>query len=183
MSLSMLTQRGLGPSGSFITGGLATLVGAPWAVASLALPTLFITTHPRGNVNALSVFVALLLITSYGAYMLYDIAGFRGGRGVQSDAFMTEASEAVVALIEDDGGPEWPVAFSLVGLAVASILVALESDVLVSAVVPTMHALGISEFFVGLIVIPIVGHVAEHLSAVQLAVKNEMDLSFVIASG
>jgi len=37
MSLSMLTQRGLGPSGSFITGGLATLVGAPWAVASLAL--------------------------------------------------------------------------------------------------------------------------------------------------
>jgi len=37
MSLQMLTQRGLGPSGSFLTGGLATLVGAPWAVASLAL--------------------------------------------------------------------------------------------------------------------------------------------------
>jgi hypothetical protein len=37
MGLQMLTQRGLGPSGSFITGGLATLVGAPLAVGSLAL--------------------------------------------------------------------------------------------------------------------------------------------------
>jgi MFS family permease len=37
MALQMLTQRGLGPSGNFITGSLATVVGAPWAVASLAL--------------------------------------------------------------------------------------------------------------------------------------------------
>jgi hypothetical protein len=36
MGLQLLTQRGLGPSGSFVTGGLATLVGAPWAVATLA---------------------------------------------------------------------------------------------------------------------------------------------------
>ena len=43
--------------------------------------------------------------------------------------------------------------------------------------------LGISIFFVGLVIIPIVGNVAEHFAAVQFAGRNKMDLSFAIASG
>lgn len=154
------------------------------AVASLALPSLFAATSPRGNVQALSVFVACLLIVTYGAYMLYDIAGFRGGKShSQSDTFMGETARAVEELVEGDEGPEWSVRLSAVWLAVATLLVALEGDVLVGAVRPMTQSMGISEFFVGLIVIPIVGNVAEHFSAVQLAGRNKMDLSFAIASG
>jgi Ca2+:H+ antiporter len=154
------------------------------AVASLALPSLFAATSPRGNAQALSVFVACLLIVTYAAYMLYDIAGFRGGKHRSTDStFMGETGKAVEELVEGDEGPEWSVRRSMIWLGVATVLVALEGDVLVGAVRPMTQSMGISEFFVGLIVIPIVGNVAEHFSAVQLAGRNKMDLSFAIASG
>lgn len=154
------------------------------AVASLALPSLFAATSPQGNAQALSVFVACLLIVTYVGYMVYDIGGFRGGRGQStSDTFIGESARAVEELIEGEDGPEWSVRLSVVWLGVATVLVALEGDVLVGAVRPVTHAMGISEIFVGLIVIPIVGNVAEHFSAVQLAGRNKTDLSFAIASG
>jgi Ca2+:H+ antiporter len=154
------------------------------AVASLTLPSLFAATSPGGNTQALSVFVACLLIVTYAGYMVYDIGGFRGGwHRSNSDTFIGETSKAVEELVEADDGPEWSVKLSLAWLGVATLLVALEGDVLVGSVRPVTHSMGISEFFVGLIVIPIVGNVAEHSSAVQLAGRDKMDLSFAIASG
>jgi Ca2+:H+ antiporter len=154
------------------------------AVASLALPSLFDAVTPRGNTQGLSVFVACLLIVIYGGYLVYDIGGFRGGRGTNaSDTALAESGEAVEELVEAEEGPEWSVRLSLFWLGASTLLVALEGDVLVGAVRPVTQDMGISEFFVGLIVIPIVGNVAEHFSAVQLAGRNKMDLSFAIASG
>jgi len=46
-----------------------------------------------------------------------------------------------------------------------------------------VESLGITEFFLGVIIIPLVGNVAEHLVAVQAAWKNEMDLSLAISVG
>lgn len=154
------------------------------AVASLALPSLFIVTAPRGNIEALSVFVACLLMITYVAYMLYDIGGWRGGtRPMKSDAFMTETEEAVQELVKDEGGPEWSWKRCVCLLAAATIGVTLVADVLVSSVRPVTTTLGISQFFVGAVIVPIVGNVAEHFAAVQLAGKNKMDLSFAVASG
>lgn len=154
------------------------------AVASLALPSLFAATAPKHDVESLSVFVACLLIVSYAAYMLYDIAGLRGGsRASEVDGFLSETEEAVQALVEDDGGPEWSWRQSVFWLAAATVLVALEGDVLVATVRPVTQTLGMSEFFVGLVIIPIVGNVAEHFSAVTLAGKDKMDLSFAVAAG
>lgn len=154
------------------------------AVASLALPSLFAATSPRSNVQALSVFVACLLIMSYGAYMLYDIGGFRGGTSDgKSDGFLTVSEEAYEALVADGAGPDWSPRVSIFWLAVSSLLVALEGDILVTAVRPVTATIGVSELFLGLVIIPIVGNVAEHFSAVVLAGKNKMDLSFAVASG
>ncbi len=154
------------------------------AIASLALPSLFAATAPRGNIDALSVFVACLLITTYLAYMVYDIAGFRGGsQPVPSDAFLSEREEAVEELVESEGGPEWPWRTSVFWLGFATIAVALVGNVLVDAVRPVEKSLSISELFVGVVIVPIVGNVAEHYAAVQLAAKNKMDLSFAVASG
>jgi Ca2+:H+ antiporter len=153
------------------------------AVASLALPTLFTATHPRGNVEALSVFVAILLMLTYAAYMLYQFAGFRGGpRNQEVDTFMAEEEEIVEELIEEEG-PEWSARLSLFWLAVATVGVVFVGDVLVATVEPVTVTLGISQFFVGVVIVPIVGNVAEHLAAVTLAGKNKADLSFAVASG
>jgi len=154
------------------------------AVASLALPTLFTARAPRDNEQALSVFVACLLIVTYLAYLLYEIGGFRGGRETgQSDAFMTETEAAVTELVQEDHGPSWSWQASSVALALATLLVALEGQVLVDSVVPVTTSLHMSQLFVGLILIPILGNVPEHFSAVQLAGRNKMDLSFAIAAG
>ena len=75
----------------------------------------------------------------------------------------------------------WPLRVALVILVLSTVGVAYMSEVLVGAVDPVVKALGISEFFIGIIFIPIIGNVAEHLVAVQVAVKNKMTLSVEIA--
>ena len=57
------------------------------------------------------------------------------------------------------------------------------SEILVGTVEPVTESLGLSEFFLGIILIPIVGNVAEHLVAVEVAIKNQMELSLEIALG
>lgn len=154
------------------------------AVASLALPTLFVATAPRGNIEGLSIFVAILLVVTYVAYILYGIFGVRGGTGRRpDDTFIEEEGEVVEEIIASEGGPEWSIRLSVFWLAAATIAVALVGDVLVASVRPVTHLLGISEFFVGVVIVPLVGNVAESLSAVQLAIRNKIDLSFAVASG
>ena len=57
----------------------------------------------------------------------------------------------------------------------------ISSELLIQTVEPVMAGLGISEFFIGIIFIPLIGNVAEHLVAVQVAARNQMDLSVEIA--
>jgi Ca2+:H+ antiporter len=75
----------------------------------------------------------------------------------------------------------WSLRMGIAVLAVSTVGVAFLSEVFVGAVEPVVSTLGISEFFIGLIFIPIIGNVAEHLVAVQVALKNKMTLSVEIA--
>ncbi len=75
----------------------------------------------------------------------------------------------------------WSVRKSLLVLGVSTVGVAWMSEVLVHSVEPVVLQLGISEFFLGVVLIPIVGNVAEHLVAVKVAMQNQMDLSVEIA--
>jgi len=68
-------------------------------------------------------------------------------------------------------------------LVVATVFIAWSSEALVGAVEPVLASLGWTEFFIGIVVIPIVGNVAEHLTAVQAAAKNQMDMSMEISIG
>jgi Ca2+:H+ antiporter len=80
-------------------------------------------------------------------------------------------------------GPHWSVgrAIGIMILAVAGL--ALMSEFLVSSLDVVTESFGLSEFFVGIILVPLIGNVAEHLVAVQVAIKDEMDLSLSIALG
>jgi Ca2+:H+ antiporter len=70
---------------------------------------------------------------------------------------------------------------ALIVLSISTVGVAYLSELLVGAVEPVVTSLGVSEFFLGIILIPIVGNVAEHLVAVKVAIQNKMDLSVEIA--
>jgi Ca2+:H+ antiporter len=71
----------------------------------------------------------------------------------------------------------------LLTLLVAALLVAWMSELLVGAVQETSHLLGLTEIFVGVIVVAVVGNAAEHWSAIRVAMQNHMDLSLNIAIG
>ncbi len=77
----------------------------------------------------------------------------------------------------------WTRAQAMIVLGFSTALIALESEFLVSGIEHVTEALGWSEFFIGIIIIPIIGNAAEHFTAVTVALKDKMDLSFEIAIG
>ena len=80
-------------------------------------------------------------------------------------------------------GVEWGGRQSTIILSVATALIALMSEVLVAAVEDASRAVGLTQIFVGVIVVAIVGNAAEHSTAVLVALKDKMDLSVGIALG
>jgi Ca2+:H+ antiporter len=72
---------------------------------------------------------------------------------------------------------------ALAVLFAATVGTGILAEVLVGTVEQVSHSLGLSEFFVGIIIVPLVGNVAEHLSAVQLAGKGKVDIAMAISAG
>jgi Ca2+:H+ antiporter len=140
------------------------------AVIALLIPSIFGLRLPTEIREAaaewLSLGVAVVMIVVYVLSVSYSfLVGVRG----------TLADEHAVAT--------WSVRRAVLVLLLATVFVAWLSEILVSAVRPVVETLGITEFFLGVIIIPLVGNVAEHLVAVQAAWKNEMDLSLAISVG
>ncbi|MBK8051491.1 MAG: calcium/proton exchanger [Anaerolineales bacterium] len=80
-------------------------------------------------------------------------------------------------------GPHWSTSRALIIMVAAVAGLAVMSEFLVGTLDAVSESLGLTEFFVGIILVPIIGNVAEHLVAVQVARKNQMDLSLSIALG
>ena len=68
-------------------------------------------------------------------------------------------------------------------LLVATIGTAVNSELLVGAIEPVTHQIGLSPVFIGIVIIPIVGNATEHSSAVYIALRDRIDLSMAIAAG
>jgi Ca2+:H+ antiporter len=144
------------------------------AVLGLAIPSLF-TQSANGSfrdvdVEILSLGVAAMMIV---LYVLAIVQSLREGPGPLS----RPSAETVV---HETG---WSVRTAAVVLGVATLGVIWMSEILVHAVEPVIRQVGVSEFFLGVILVPIVGNVAEHLVAVRVAMKNHMTLSVEIAVG
>jgi Ca2+:H+ antiporter len=140
------------------------------AVMALLIPSLFshyIGAETSLRVESLSIGVAVIMLIIYGLALLYSLRADR-----QPSVKNHPGDELHL--------PAWSVRKSLILLALATLGVVVASELLVGAVEPVVVSLGISEFFVGIILIPIVGNVAEHLVAVKVAMQNKMDLSVEI---
>ena len=142
------------------------------AVTGLCLPAVFTYSIPDTLVSSqyesLSVIVGAIMLVMYVVGMVYS---FR----TQKDLYGVEHAEDV----ETEHG----LAFNIAMLAVATVLIAVMSEMLVDSIEPMTAAIGLPEMFVGLILIPIVGNAAEHSTAVIMALKNKMDISIEIAVG
>jgi Ca2+:H+ antiporter len=142
------------------------------AVVALVLPALFHALHPEQAARLtelrMSEAVAVILLVTYGFSLLFTLKTHRRLLGPQVDT--TEASS-------------WGVGKAILILALATVGVAVESELLVHAVTEAGETLGLTEVFLGLIIIPIIGNAAEHATAVVVAGKGKMDLALQIALG
>jgi Ca2+:H+ antiporter len=144
------------------------------AVFGLVVPALFHGLHPdpqRVATVRMSHYVAPLLIAGYAAWLVFSL-------WTHSSAFTPEIGAAPVTV-----APKWSSKKALAVLLLAAIAIGVVAETLVSATEEAVKVLGLSEFFVGLILIPIIGNAAENSSAIIMAVRNRMDLALNIAIG
>lgn len=150
------------------------------ASMGMLVPALFdhlVDHSKRGVLNLehkLSVAVCLMLLAMYGLHLLFTLV-------THKDLYNPTNEDCN---LEDDPQVEaWGVRKSALILVVATVFVAILSEVLVSAVESAGQALGLSEIFMGVIVVAIIGNAAEHSTAILMARKNQMDLAVGIALG
>lgn len=147
------------------------------AIIGLAVPSFFshaIDEVNHAGVEYLSIGVAVVMII---VYVLSIIFTFQSKTQTSADVVEVHGAQ------HEHHEPSWSVRTSVIVLVAATVGIAYLSELLVGAVEPVVHQLGISEFFLGIILIPIVGNVAEHVVAIQMAVKNKMELSLAISLG
>lgn len=154
------------------------------AVVALVIPSLLsgsIGPESSVKVETLSLGVAAVMILLYVLGMLYS---FKAANGPLTAPLPEGAATAEQNPLPAHPLPagHWSVRTALIVLALATVGVAYLSELLVGAVEPVVESLGVSEFFLGVILIPIVGNVAEHLVAVKVASENQMDLSVEIVN-
>jgi Ca2+:H+ antiporter len=131
----------------------------------------------EGTVEHLSIAVALVLIASYVAGLFFSLKTHR-------DLFNpVGATEDEPDPIKHGDAEPWTIRRSVTMLAIAGFAVGLMSEILVGSITEASESVGLSEFFIGVIVVAIVGNAAEHWVAVLVAWKDKMDLAVNIAIG
>jgi Ca2+:H+ antiporter len=142
------------------------------AAIGLFVPAVFRASsgQSEGSVVEDSTLVAILLIAGYVLSLVYQFTNPARTLGGHEKR---DAHE----------GPAWSGRTAATVLVGAAILLAVLSEILVGAIEPVVQTLGLTEFFVGVILLPIIGNLAEQLVAVQLAWKNRMEFSMAVSYG
>ncbi|MEQ8155917.1 MAG: calcium/proton exchanger [Clostridiaceae bacterium] len=143
------------------------------AVIALSIPAMFTNSIDANLVStryeSFSVGIAVLLNLIYILGLVFSFY-------THKDLYGTEHPEVAEET-------KWSLKKSIIILIIATILIAIESEFLVSSVEPMTKALNLSEFFVGIILIPLIGNAAEHSTAVIFAIKNRIEVAVEIAVG
>jgi Ca2+:H+ antiporter len=155
-------KNGVQKFGSTQTRMISTLLVL--SVASLAIPTL--ATAPGGpdvgHTEDLSIICAVVLLIVFAASIPFSL---RGGPGASADVELPSPESL------------WPLPVAIGLLAGAGTAAAFVSDWFVEALKPSMSALGLSEAFVGLVIVAIAGNAVENVVGVQMAIRNKPDLA------
>ena len=122
------------------------------------------------DVEKLSVGVAIILLFTYAAGLVFSLR-------THKDLFNPAHGP------EDHLAEPWSVKRSVIMLAIAGVAVGVMSEILVGSISEASESIGLSPFFVGVIVVAIVGNAAEHWVAIYFAARDKMDLAVNIAIG
>ncbi len=125
----------------------------------------------RVREHDLSLQISLVLLVAYGAHLLFSL-------GTHKKLFEGESEPEA-----GETGEHWSLRNSLLVLVGATALTAWVSEILVGSVEEAAAAFGMTNVFVGVIVVAVIGNAAEHSTAVMMAMKNRMELSMGIAIG
>jgi Ca2+:H+ antiporter len=155
------------------------------ALAALVFPAIFQLIHGGAlpavgeervdfgsDLETLSLCVAIVLLLSYAAGLWFSLKTHRA----VFNPFSEEEEE-------EEEAHHWPVKRAAIYLALSAVAVGVMSEILVGSISEASDDIGLSEFFVGVFVVAIVGNAAEHWVAVLVAAKNKMDLAVNIAIG
>jgi Ca2+:H+ antiporter len=168
------------------------------AVVALILPS--VVTYADANlgeisIQELSTAVALVLLVVYGLTLLFSLKTHSylysiheaeaaeeeaAARLAPNPVLQAEGSIPQILTASSEQRRLWPWVLALLGLTV---LVALESELLVDTLETALEQLQVTPLFMGVILLPIIGNAAEHATAITVALKNKMDLSFSVALG
>ena len=145
------------------------------AIMGLVLPATFSIVSANTEfiiLEEVSIAVAILLIVSYILSLLFSMKTHKhlyiGGKHKDND---------------NEHALHWSTNKSITVLLGATLAVAYMSEILVGVIEHVAEAAHLSEFFIGVILIPLIGNAAEHLTAVNVAKKDKMDLALNIAVG
>ena len=157
------------------------------AGAALLMPAIFELVEGKGlpapsaeivdygsTVEHLSLAVSAVLMACYVTGLIFSLRTHR-------DVFNPGAGDEDAGHVDDTWG--WSVRTSVIALAIAGAAVGLMSEILVGSITEASESIGLSEFFIGAIVVAIVGNAAEHWVAVLVAHKGKMDLAVNVAIG
>jgi Ca2+:H+ antiporter len=140
------------------------------SVIALALPAFFHTFIPPDRLphieNDMSLAIALVLLALYGLSLLFNL-------GTHKHLYCESGTHS--------GEGIWSLRLSVGILTAATVGVGILAEILVHGLEPTLASFGLTETFVGVVIIAIIGNAAEHSTAVWMAVKDRMNLSFTIA--
>ncbi len=173
MGAAILTgglRNGLQTFSQRIAGSNAALLVL--AAVGLFIPAIFALSSQATQAQRVeeSVLIALVLIVGYVLALVWQFTN----------------PERTLGGHEDPGGhagPAWSGRTAVGVLLVTAALLALLSEILVGSIGPFIEQFGLSELFVGVILIPTIGNLAEHLVAVQLAYKGKIEFALAVSFG
>lgn len=125
----------------------------------------------RASENDLSTEISVVLLIAYSLGLLFSLRTHHRVFQPENDSGTPEEE------------PHWSMRRSALTLAAATAGIAWVSEILVGSVEHAAQAFGMTRTFIGVIIVAIVGNAAEHSTAVRVALKNRMELSFSIAAG
>jgi len=159
------------------TGARTSAISLSLAAIALIIPTVFHMTAERSPAgwspkmeHRLSCAIAVVLFLTYLCVLGFSLK-------THKHFFQKADPEA------EEPANHWPVGNAVMILLGATALVALLSEFLVGTIEHVRSAFGVTEIFVGVIIVAVIGNAAEHSTAVLMALKNKMDLSVGIAIG
>jgi Ca2+:H+ antiporter len=164
-------------------GAVALLIPTIFHIIAAQVPVAQGGWTPDKEQN-LSLAIAIVLIATYGLILLFSLVTHKQLFVGEQEQGAAAAVGAELDAIEVERHHEpWSIKRAVLTLLTATAFVALISEFLVGAVEGARETLGLTEVFVGVIIVAIIGNAAEHSSAILMAMRNKMDLSIGIAVG